>query len=41
MGAAYCKLIGDFGAGMTALQVLALIEDHAKVATEVPAVVPG
>jgi enamine deaminase RidA (YjgF/YER057c/UK114 family) len=40
LGAAYRELIGDFGVAMTAVQVVALIEDRAKVEIEVTAVVP-
>lgn len=40
IGAAYRELIGDFGVAMTAVQVVALIEDRAKVEIEVTAVVP-
>ena len=40
IGAAFRELIGDFGIAMTAVQVVALIEDHAQVEIEVTAVVP-
>jgi enamine deaminase RidA (YjgF/YER057c/UK114 family) len=40
IGAAYRELIGDFGVAMTAVQVVALIEDRAKVEIEVTAVIP-
>jgi enamine deaminase RidA (YjgF/YER057c/UK114 family) len=40
IGSAYRELIGDFGVAMTAVQVVALIEDRAKVEIEVTAVVP-
>lgn len=39
IGAAYRELIGDFGVAMTAVQVVALIEDRAKVEIEATAVV--
>jgi enamine deaminase RidA (YjgF/YER057c/UK114 family) len=39
IGAVYRELIGDFGVAMTAVQVVALIEDRAKVEIEVTAVV--
>lgn len=38
IGAVYRELIGDFGVAMTAVQVVALIEDRAKVEIEVSAV---
>jgi enamine deaminase RidA (YjgF/YER057c/UK114 family) len=41
IGAAYRELIGDFGIAMTAVQVVALIEDRAQVEIEVTAVIPG
>ena len=41
IGAAFRELIGDFGIAMTAVQVLALIEDRAQVEIEVTAVVPA
>ena len=40
IGAAYRELIGDFGIAMTAVQVVALIEDRAQVEIEVTAVLP-
>ena len=40
IGTAYRELIGDFGVAMTAVQVVALIEDRAQVEIEVTAVVP-
>jgi enamine deaminase RidA (YjgF/YER057c/UK114 family) len=40
IGAAYRELIGQFDVAMTAVQVVALIEDRAKVEIEVTAVVP-
>ena len=40
IGAAFRELIGDFGIAMTAVQVVALIEDRAKVEIEVTAVIP-
>ena len=40
IGKAYRELIGSFNAAMTAVQVVALIEDRAKVEIEVTAVVP-
>ena len=40
IGAAYRDLIGDFGIAMTAVQVVALIEDRAQVEIEVTAVIP-
>ena len=39
IGAAYRELIGDFGIAMTAVQVVALIEDRALVEIEVTAVI--
>ncbi len=39
IGAAFRELIGDFGIAMTAVQVLALIEDRAQVEIEVTAVI--
>ncbi len=39
IGAAFRELIGDFGIAMTAVQVVALIEDRALVEIEVTAVV--
>jgi enamine deaminase RidA (YjgF/YER057c/UK114 family) len=38
IGAVYRELIGDFGVAMTAVQVVALIEDRAQVEIEVTAV---
>ena len=40
IGKAYRELIGSFSVAMTAVQVVALIEDRAKVEIEVTAVVP-
>jgi enamine deaminase RidA (YjgF/YER057c/UK114 family) len=40
IGAVYRELIGDFAVAMTAVQVVALIEDRAQVEIEVTAVVP-
>ena len=40
VGQAYRELIGSYNAVMTAVQVVALIEDRAKVEIEVTAVVP-
>ena len=40
IGAAYREIIGDFGIAMTAVQVVALIEDRALVEIEVTAVIP-
>ncbi len=40
IGAVYREVIGDYGIAMTAVQVVALIEDRAKVEIEVTAVVP-
>jgi enamine deaminase RidA (YjgF/YER057c/UK114 family) len=40
IGAVYRELIGSFNAAMTAVQVVALIEDRAQVEIEVTAVVP-
>jgi enamine deaminase RidA (YjgF/YER057c/UK114 family) len=40
IGAIYRAVIGSFSVAMTAVQVAALIEDHAKVEIEVTAVVP-
>jgi enamine deaminase RidA (YjgF/YER057c/UK114 family) len=40
IGAVFRELIGDFGIAMTAVQVVALIEDRAQVEIEVTAVVP-
>ena len=40
IGAAFRELIGDFGIAMTAVQVVALIEDRALVEIEVSAVIP-
>jgi enamine deaminase RidA (YjgF/YER057c/UK114 family) len=41
IGAAYRELIGHYGVAMSAVQVVALIEDRAKVEIEATAVVPG
>ena len=40
IGAAYREVIGHYGVAMSAVQVVALIEDRAKVEIEVSAVVP-
>jgi enamine deaminase RidA (YjgF/YER057c/UK114 family) len=40
IGAAYREAIGSYAVAMTAVQVLALIEDRAKVEIEVTAVLP-
>ncbi|MBL0088796.1 MAG: RidA family protein [Ideonella sp.] len=40
VGQAYREIIGSYNAVMTAVQVVALIEDRAKVEIEVTAVVP-
>jgi enamine deaminase RidA (YjgF/YER057c/UK114 family) len=40
IGAVYRELIGSYNAVMTAVQVVALIEDAAKVEIEVTAVIP-
>jgi len=40
IGAAFRELIGSFDAAMTAVQVVALIEDRAQVEIEVTAVIP-
>jgi len=40
IGAVFRALVGDFGIAMTAVQVLALIEDRAQVEIEVTAVIP-
>ena len=40
IGRAYRELIGDFGVAMSAVQVVALIEDRAQVEIEITAVVP-
>jgi len=40
IGRAYRELIGSYSVAMTAVQVSALMEDHAKVEIEVTAVVP-
>ena len=40
IGAAYRELVGDFAVAMTAVQVVALIEDRAQVEIEVTAVIP-
>ncbi len=41
IGAIYRELIGSYNAVMTAVQVVALIEDAAKVEIEVTAVIPN
>jgi enamine deaminase RidA (YjgF/YER057c/UK114 family) len=41
IGAAFKELIGHYDIAMTAVQVVALIEDRAKVEIEVTAVVPA
>lgn len=41
IGAAYRELIGSFAVAMSAVQVVALMEDRAKVEIEVTAVLPG
>ena len=40
IGAAYREIIGSYSAAMTAVQVVALVEDWAKVEIEATAVVP-
>jgi len=40
IGKAFRELIGSFNAAMTAVEVVALVEDRAKVEIEVTAVVP-
>lgn len=40
IGSAFRELIGHYGIAMTAVQVVALIEDQAKVEIEVTAVIP-
>jgi len=40
IGAAFREVIGSFNAAMTAVQVVALIEDRAQVEIEVTAVIP-
>jgi enamine deaminase RidA (YjgF/YER057c/UK114 family) len=40
IGKAFKELIGSFNAAMTAVEVVALVEDRAKVEIEVTAVVP-
>ena len=40
IGKAFRELIGSFNAAMTAVQVIALVEDRAKVEIEVTALVP-
>jgi len=40
IGSVYRELIGSFNAAMTAVEVRALMEDHAKVEIEVTAVIP-
>ena len=41
IGKAFREIIGSFNAAMTAIEVVALIEDRAKVEIEVTAVVPA
>jgi len=41
IGAAYREVIGHYGVAMSAVQVVALIEDRAKVEIEATAVIPG
>ncbi len=41
VGAAFRELIGHFDIAMTAVQVVALIEDRAKVELEVTAIIPA
>jgi len=41
IGAVFRELIGSFDAAMTAVQVVALIEDRAQVEIEVTAVIPA
>lgn len=41
IGRAYRELIGHYGVAMSAVQVVALMEDRAKVELEVTAVVPA
>lgn len=41
IGAVYRELIGNYGVAMSAVQVVALMEDRAKVEIEATAVVPG
>jgi enamine deaminase RidA (YjgF/YER057c/UK114 family) len=40
IGKAFRELIGSFNAAMTAVEVVALVEDRAKVEIEVTAVIP-
>ena len=40
IGKAFRELVGSFNAAMTAIEVVALIEDRAKVEIEVTAVIP-
>jgi enamine deaminase RidA (YjgF/YER057c/UK114 family) len=40
IGAAFRELIGDYDIAMTAVQVVALIEDEAKIEIEATAVIP-
>jgi enamine deaminase RidA (YjgF/YER057c/UK114 family) len=40
IGAAFREVVGHYAIAMTAVQVVALIEDRAKVEIEVTAVVP-
>ncbi len=41
IGAAYREVIGHYAVAMSAVQVVALVEDRAKVEIEATAVVPG
>ena len=41
VGKAYREIIGSYNAAMTAVQVVALMEDRAKVEIEATAVIPG
>ena len=41
IGAAYRELIGSYAVAMAAVQVVALMEDRARVEIEVTAVLPG
>jgi enamine deaminase RidA (YjgF/YER057c/UK114 family) len=40
IGAAYREIVGDYAVAMSAVQVVALVEDRAKVEIEATAVVP-
>jgi len=40
IGAAFRELIGDYDIAMSAVQVVALVEDEAKVEIEATAVIP-